>query len=165
MLSGYKFYRHRCRGLKTRWFCSSDRAIFTKSSKGADVILLSGYKFLKHRMIGPRIRWFCGTHRKKGCGAVLYTHLGDILKINNEHDHAPPFLNLKMYVPVFTTSRRGAPAISVYGHIFHKHRTSGAKTRWWCQRVTHGCTAVIFTIDDEIVKTSNEHNHPPPNRR
>ncbi|CAB3250349.1 unnamed protein product [Arctia plantaginis] len=66
---------------------------------------------------------------------------------------------------VFTTGSRGAAIISVGGYKFLKQRTTNCKTRWWCGTNVHkGCTAVLFTIGDEIVKIRNEHNHPPPQR-
>ncbi|CAD0200264.1 unnamed protein product [Chrysodeixis includens] len=55
--------------------------------------------------------------------------------------------------PIFTTSSRGATIISICGYKFHKQRTLNGKTRWWCGTNVHrGCTAVIFTVNDVIVR-------------
>ncbi|KPI99421.1 hypothetical protein RR46_03786 [Papilio xuthus] len=35
----------------------------------------------------------------------------------------------------------------------------GPKCGWVCVRVSAGCRATIYTIEDVIIKYSNEHNH------
>lgn len=62
----------------------------------------------------------------------------------------------------FVRSLRGNPLILLQGFKFYKYRTIGLKSRWQCS--THnskGCTAFVHTIDDEIIKVKNDHNHPP----
>ncbi|KAI5646839.1 FLYWCH zinc finger domain-containing protein [Phthorimaea operculella] len=62
--------------------------------------------------------------------------------------------------PVFTTSRFGKPVIEIGQYRFNKyHRSKGPKGLWVCVKQTAGCRATITTIDDVIIKCSNEHNH------
>lgn len=51
------------------------------------MLVVSGFKFLKHRTRSGVVRWFCGTHRKKGCGAYMYTAQSDVVRGNNKHFH------------------------------------------------------------------------------
>ncbi|OWR46264.1 hypothetical protein KGM_208265 [Danaus plexippus plexippus] len=57
-----------------------------------------------------------------------------------------------MYSPIFTTSSRGATILVHEGFKFRKHRTAGAKTRWWCGDVLKGCRAFIVTVNDVILR-------------
>lgn len=49
------------------------------------------------------------------------------------------------------------------GHKFTRHRVRGDKIRWQCskQRRTQ-CSAAVFTVNQIIIKSKAEHNHPPP---
>ncbi|KAL0831911.1 hypothetical protein ABMA28_001430 [Loxostege sticticalis] len=63
---------------------------------------------------------------------------------------------------MFATTCRGASIIIFAGYEFSKHRFQAGKTRWYCR--THynkGCSAVIFTFENVIVKVRNIHSHPP----
>ncbi|CAH2267907.1 jg8370 [Pararge aegeria aegeria] len=60
----------------------------------------------------------------------------------------------------YVRSIRGKRLLSVNGFTFYAKVVSGPKTRWSCS--THhykGCHAVVHTIDDEVVKLINDHNH------
>lgn len=62
--------------------------IFTKSKRGANIILLNGYKFHKHYQSGEKTRWQCGTHK---CKAYIMscTKTNEIIIIQNKHIHTP----------------------------------------------------------------------------
>lgn len=61
--------------------------------------------------------------------------------------------------PVFIRGSRGARIISIGGFKFLKQATYGIKTRWYCRCQRNGCKAVIYTIEDQIIKCNNNHNH------
>ncbi|VVC90622.1 unnamed protein product, partial [Leptidea sinapis] len=113
---------------------------FMKSSYGGRLLVASGYKYSFHKRSGVKIRWRCATHHRRQCKAYAHSSLiGDeILK-----------------------SLRGADMIAYKGYSFLKHRTSGAKVRWWCRRVQGGCKACIYTFDTIIVRINDDHNHQP----
>lgn len=60
-------------------------------------------------------------------------------------------------------TKRGARMLKLSGFTFRVHKMNRNKsTRWWCSRyMATGCKAYVVTIDDEIVKSVNEHCHPP----
>ncbi|KAG7309874.1 hypothetical protein JYU34_004388 [Plutella xylostella] len=65
---------------------------------------------------------------------------------------------------VFIEKRKfGGRAIYLSGHVYQFNRTSGVnKCRWLCRRQRwHKCRAVLYTVDDHIVKIIDDHNHPP----
>ncbi|CAH2040267.1 unnamed protein product, partial [Iphiclides podalirius] len=63
-------------------------AVFMRTARGALSILMDGYKFIRHRQSSGKTRWFCGTHQSKGCRAVVYTTLDNVVvKVLNEHNH------------------------------------------------------------------------------
>lgn len=65
-----------------------------------------------------------------------------------------------LFVATFVPSKRGNKGIQLNGYRFTKHRTIGLKVRWYCS--THhsrGCSAVIYTVDDVIVKINPNHTH------
>lgn len=72
--------------------------IFTKSKRGANIILLNGYKFHKHSQSGEKTRWQCGTYR---CKAYLWsiTKTNEIINIQNKHFHIPHQLNCRTKKP------------------------------------------------------------------
>lgn len=60
----------------------------------------------------------------------------------------------------FYVTPRGGTVILHGGYRFSRHHVTDAKTRWHC--ATHkakGCRAYIYTVDTQIVRMSNEHNH------
>ncbi|GBP31416.1 hypothetical protein EVAR_17905_1 [Eumeta japonica] len=60
----------------------------------------------------------------------------------------------------FILSKRGRPLIKIGKYIYRKQSLSGVKTRWVCS--THGhkkCYAVLYTVEGEVVRTKNVHNH------
>uniref|UniRef100_A0A2H1VUJ4 SFRICE_007504 n=1 Tax=Spodoptera frugiperda TaxID=7108 RepID=A0A2H1VUJ4_SPOFR len=72
----------------------------------------------------------------------------------------------------FITSRRGNTMINFQGYNFYLKKNSYTtgfqpKQRWVC--TTHfgrGCKAIIYTIENVIVKVDNYHTHSPlPNPR
>lgn len=57
-------------------------------------------------------------------------------------------------------SSQGKPLIKIGSYRFCIKAADGVKIRWRCS--THnakGCSAVIHTIDNEMVKIFNVHNH------
>ncbi|XP_063547894.1 protein tramtrack, beta isoform isoform X13 [Cydia strobilella] len=63
----------------------------------------------------------------------------------------------------FTKSLKGGRVLNHNGFKYHKHRqTRGGQVRWHC--ATHqrlGCLAVVYTVDDVIVKFTGKHDHTP----
>lgn len=47
------------------------------------------------------------------------------------------------------------------GFKFTKHIQNNDKIRWRCNYYYRGCLAIIHTIEGQIVKLKNVHNHPP----
>lgn len=62
--------------------------IFTKSKRGANIILLNGYKFHKHSQSGEKTRWQCSTYK---CKAHIWstTNTNEIISLQNKHFHIP----------------------------------------------------------------------------
>lgn len=61
---------------------------------------------------------------------------------------------------VFTTSRYGKPVIEIGQYRFNKWAGShGPRARWVCVKACVGCKATIVTINDDIIKIRDEHNH------
>lgn len=58
----------------------------------------------------------------------------------------------------FVASRRGQKMLSLYGRNFNKCTEFGSKVRWRCSK-RNGCKAYVMTIEDQIVKIYDEHNH------
>ncbi|CAH2040298.1 unnamed protein product, partial [Iphiclides podalirius] len=62
--------------------------------------------------------------------------------------------------PMFTTSRFGKPVIQYGRYRFNKRSDSkGPRMGWTCTKVSTGCRATIVTVNDEIIKLNNTHNH------
>ncbi|CAH2040282.1 unnamed protein product, partial [Iphiclides podalirius] len=110
----------------------------TKSAKGNSLVNVGGYRFSlkKNRPKGPKQRWRCTSH-----------------------DRFPPYQVLETI--------RGNQLICLGGFRFSRKkdkRTSHSpKLRWRC--ATHhksGCTATLYTMEDNIVSIKNVHNHRPP---
>lgn len=49
--------------------------------------------------------------------------------------------------------------IQIGQYTFHMQRKQGLKTRWWCQNARRGCKAAIYTLENEIIKVIEGHNH------
>lgn len=63
-------------------------------------------------------------------------------------------------VPVFGKSRFGRPVIMVGKYKFTSSAPRGKnekKGRWCCNK--RGCKAKLFTEDDVIIATKEDHNH------
>ncbi|XP_028163568.1 uncharacterized protein LOC114355100, partial [Ostrinia furnacalis] len=62
---------------------------------------------------------------------------------------------------VFTKSRYGNPVIELGPYRFTRLKVSkdGRRMRWGCSKTSVGCRAAIITLDDVIVRTTNEHRH------
>ncbi|CAH2040269.1 unnamed protein product, partial [Iphiclides podalirius] len=68
--------------------------------------------------------------------------------------------------PYYEVTARGSRVIALGGYRFSKHSVVGLKTRWFCgSHHSKGCKAVIFTVEGEIVKCNNTHNHQPVHAR
>ncbi|GBP31391.1 hypothetical protein EVAR_17879_1 [Eumeta japonica] len=61
----------------------------------------------------------------------------------------------------FTTTQRGQRALWLKGYKFTTHYGYDRKMRWLCSH-RQGCRAYVYTIDDVVVKTKNEHTHQRP---
>ncbi|KAG7309917.1 hypothetical protein JYU34_004431 [Plutella xylostella] len=62
--------------------------------------------------------------------------------------------------PKFAVSRFGNPVILIGRYRFNKNnRSRGPSAMWFCSKSSLGCRASIKTIDNVIIKESNEHNH------
>ncbi|RVE40070.1 hypothetical protein evm_015280 [Chilo suppressalis] len=78
-----------------------------------------------------------------------------------------PCLSLQISMPllaagiIWTTSRFGKPVIQIGRrryNMYHKCRDKD-KVRWVCTRTGSGCRATIITVNDDIIKIIDEHNH------
>uniref|UniRef100_A0A2H1VPA1 SFRICE_004114 n=1 Tax=Spodoptera frugiperda TaxID=7108 RepID=A0A2H1VPA1_SPOFR len=60
-------------------------------------------------------------------------------------------------------SSHGIKQIIMDGHKYSFHRKNGTSlTRWRCVKQRRGCTAVLMTYDNEIVRYNTDHNHAAP---
>lgn len=57
-------------------------------------------------------------------------------------------------------SSDGRPLLFVGGHCYVRHLINrSGMTRWRCQQNRHDCKAVIWTVEETIVKYNFAHNH------
>lgn len=62
--------------------------------------------------------------------------------------------------PFFIETKGGGRVMVYHGYKFNRHRRTGPKTRWFCNKHHHlGCRAALYTIDDIIVRVNDKHNH------
>ncbi|OWR52992.1 hypothetical protein KGM_208244 [Danaus plexippus plexippus] len=107
------------------------------------MLVVGEHRFYKEKESGLRIRWHCSMKSKTKCKAFVKT-VEDIVAD----------------IPVFGKTRTGNPVIMVGTYRFNKvYRSKGPKIRWTCVKTPFGCRAAIYTIDDVIIKTINDHNH------
>ncbi|XP_061383583.1 protein tramtrack, beta isoform isoform X13 [Danaus plexippus] len=99
------------------------------TNRGTQMLVVGEHRFYKEKESGLRIRWHCS-------------------------------MKSKTKFPVFGKTRTGNPVIMVGTYRFNKvYRSKGPKIRWTCVKTPFGCRAAIYTIDDVIIKTINDHNH------
>ncbi|KAI5646782.1 FLYWCH zinc finger domain-containing protein [Phthorimaea operculella] len=109
------------------------------SRKGQPLLLLGEHSFfkkMKKRGCGLKANWACSTHHSKTMGykSILYVE--------------------------YVQSRRGKTLLKIGAYTFCTQRNKSGKARWVCStRNNQGCRASICTVDDEIVKIYNIHNH------
>ncbi|XP_061383568.1 protein tramtrack, beta isoform isoform X8 [Danaus plexippus] len=111
---------------------------FITSSRGNVMVRMEGHNFsnVKSESHGLKKRWVCS--RANGCRASIITI---------EHLQ-------------FVTSNRGNQMIQIGRYNFSLHKGStGVKKRWVCSRWAKGCRVALITLEDVIIKISNEHNH------
>ncbi|XP_063367580.1 FLYWCH-type zinc finger-containing protein 1-like [Cydia amplana] len=170
-----------------------EKAVFTTSRRGKRLLTYNGYTYYAKAALSTynhQVRWCCSTHGSIGCRATLYTLHNTVIHEKRGHNHPPHeaefvtsrqgnrVLRLNGYSfysdgtkihnthtrPVFQTTSRGGRMIVMGGYKFFRQVTYGPKTRWFCSGQGRGCKAVIFTVDDEIIDSKNEHNHYPPTK-
>lgn len=62
----------------------------------------------------------------------------------------------------YVLSQKGKRLIQLNGYTYSATRAIGAKVRWKCSTHQHrGCYASIHTVDDEVVKINENHDHQP----
>nr|XP_026485521.1 protein tramtrack, beta isoform-like isoform X2 [Vanessa tameamea] len=61
----------------------------------------------------------------------------------------------------FVISKRGNLVIKLGPYTFYRQKQAKRRVRWFCKNAQKGCKAVLFTIDDRIVKIFGKHNHCP----
>ncbi|XP_072949826.1 uncharacterized protein [Epargyreus clarus] len=68
-----------------------NQPIIIRTASGTCRMIVSKYYFTKHRVNKWRTRWHCGTHHKFKCGASVFTvnDTGEVMKLNNSHNHPP----------------------------------------------------------------------------
>ncbi|CAG9579965.1 unnamed protein product [Danaus chrysippus] len=154
----WRFNKHASWGSKVRWTCIKKKSgyltpVFAQSQRGNPVIMIGQYRFNRVNKYGSRTRWVC-VKAKAGCRASLHTMENAIVRVWGFHD---PMAHT---IPVFGKTRAGNPVIMVGTYRFNKvNRSKGPKIRWTCVKTPFGCRAAIYTIDDVIIKTINDHNH------
>ncbi|KAF9805664.1 hypothetical protein SFRURICE_012647 [Spodoptera frugiperda] len=117
------------------------------TNRGTQMLMADGFRFSKSYANGRKIRWQCSTRSRTKCSAFMITMEGHILRM-----------------PVFSASRYGNPMIELGPYRFTRSSVSkcGRRRRWVCassSKQASGCRAAIFTLDDVIVRTTNEHQH------
>ncbi|KAL0881503.1 hypothetical protein ABMA27_001354 [Loxostege sticticalis] len=117
-----------------------------RSNKGNPIIVIDGYRYSKHTVSGLKTRWYCSHHHKK-CSAVLYTIQDEIVSCRG-------------IKPKFIQSQKGNLMLVYKGYRYSKQSVRGLKTRWHCSSQHKRCSAVLFTVDDEIISLRSHHNHP-----
>ncbi|OWR52989.1 hypothetical protein KGM_208247 [Danaus plexippus plexippus] len=119
---------------------------FITSSRGNVMVRMEGHNFsnVKSESHGLKKRWVCS--RANGCRASIITIGSMIVKYRKHHQ--------------FVTSNRGNQMIQIGRYNFSLHKGStGVKKRWVCSRWAKGCRVALITLEDVIIKISNEHNH------
>lgn len=63
-------------------------------------------------------------------------------------------------MPVFCKTKKGAVVIQLgQNRLYRRSDSKGPKAIWYCGKKNFGCRATAWTIDEEIVKLNNDHNH------
>uniref|UniRef100_A0A2H1VPW3 SFRICE_004116 n=1 Tax=Spodoptera frugiperda TaxID=7108 RepID=A0A2H1VPW3_SPOFR len=155
---------------------------YSYTQRGSKVVVLDGFRYTKHTTQGLRIRWRCSHHFSQNCTASIYTYEDKIYRANKKAGLllscmvtssfgiglkgpecagiVQPTASKVAKRPLFYTTSRGARVLVVAGYKFYKHRSCGVKTRWACS-ITGKCKAMVYTIEDTIVRHNNNHCHPP----
>ncbi|OWR46270.1 hypothetical protein KGM_208259 [Danaus plexippus plexippus] len=62
-----------------------------KSLRGNPIISIDGYRFSRRyaNQNRAKVRWRCSTHHSLRCRAVLFTVKGEVVFVNNNHNHTP----------------------------------------------------------------------------
>ncbi|CAH2267908.1 jg8371 [Pararge aegeria aegeria] len=60
---------------------------YVTSRRGKKLLSINGFTFCVQSTSGHKTRWICSTHNHKQCRAVVHTVEGQILKLNNNHNH------------------------------------------------------------------------------
>ena len=69
------------------------------------------------------------------------------------------------YIPRMLKTQRGKPVLidrDDYMYTIERMGKLSKKTAWQCRHKHLGCKARITTLNNYIIKFSNEHNHSPP---
>lgn len=68
--------------------------------------------------------------------------------------------NMYYFLASYVKSSQGNTHLCVEGYTFCAKRTIGLKMTWVCSSHNNkGCRAMVVTIDNEIIKLNNNHNH------
>ncbi|XP_061383596.1 protein tramtrack, beta isoform isoform X15 [Danaus plexippus] len=79
----------------------------------------------------------------------------------NRHSRCSGPKVLWLCYPLFTVSRYGRPVIQIGLYRYNQRANSkGPRIQWLCcKKTTTCCRASVTTLEDHIVKITNEHNH------
>ncbi|KAI5646759.1 FLYWCH zinc finger domain-containing protein [Phthorimaea operculella] len=110
------------------------------SKRGRPLLQIGAYTFYNKDAIGVKTRWVCSTHHCKACRAQVYMIDDQIWKLE------------------YVSSKRGGVVMKLNGYCYHVDLRNDPRIRWRCSR-RRGCRASVTTINGEIVKIANEHNH------
>ncbi|KAI8421078.1 hypothetical protein MSG28_008197, partial [Choristoneura fumiferana] len=115
--------------------------VFATTKFGKPVLIHAGYRYtVCGGNEGPKKIWRCVRHGRPPYCCVSITTVDDIKYI---------------------TSRRGKAMIQAGQYRFYQHSSckKGPKLLWVCVKWCAGCRASITSVDDEIIKSNNVHNH------
>ncbi|KAL0831909.1 hypothetical protein ABMA28_001428 [Loxostege sticticalis] len=139
--------------MATYFLITVGKPVFKKSTQGNPILVVDGYRFCKHRVSGMKTRWICPSS-KNYCPAVVFTVNDEIVTSKGVHNHPRNCCT-------FENSRQGNPMLVFDGYRYTKHHINAVtlKTSWYCCYRYKKCLAAAYTINDDVIRLKNEHNH------
>ncbi|CAH2267906.1 jg8369 [Pararge aegeria aegeria] len=165
--------------LKRNWCVTGTFVIGTKRK---EQLLFKGNKFYRRGEVGGKVRWCC---TRRWCNAVCYTLDNEIIKVKDTHTHVREIIigikgneqlvykGNKYYNrgeisgkirwcctrsrSVFFKASNGRTQMMYKNMKFYQQLEGKDRIRWRCTK--RGCRAFYYTINEEIVRSQEIHNH------